>query len=115
MNAVLVDILPTTRQDGTPLALTDIASISYQKASLTGSPPVLGSNVVLQTNVASGTPPTLQPTDLTFTDTTAAPGDSYTSFVTDTLGHIGAASSPALVVPSTVSPPSAPTMTATFA
>jgi hypothetical protein len=114
MNAVLVATLPTSRQDGTPLAITDIASISYQKTSLTGSPPVAGPNVVLQTNAASGTPPQLQTSDLTFTDPNAAPGDSYTAFVTDTLGHIGAASSPPLVAPAAASPPAAPTLSATF-
>lgn len=114
MNAVLVASLPTTRQDGTPLAVTDIASITYQKTSLVGSPPVQGPQVALQTNTASGTPAQLQPTDLTFTDATAAPGDSYTAFVTDVQGHIGAPSSPALVAPALQSPPAAPTLSATF-
>lgn len=113
MNAVLVAVLPTTRQDGTPLAATDIALITYQKTSLTGSPPVAGPLTTLQTNVASGTPPQLQPADLTFTDTGAAPGDDYTCFVTDTIGHIGAPSND-VVAPASASPPAAPTLAATF-
>lgn len=113
MNAVLVASLPSTRQDGTALDPTEIASISFQKTSLVGSPPVAGPPVVLQTNVASGSPAQLQPTDLTFTDTAAAPGDDYTCFVTDTLGHIGAASNDQ-VAPASQSPPSAPSLSATF-
>lgn len=113
MQATIVDVLPTTRQDGSPLAGTDIASITFQKASLAGSPPVLGAPVILKTNTAvSGG--TLQPTDLTFVDPTPVPGDTYTSFVTDVQGHIGAAST-AFTVPATLSPPSAPTQTVTLA
>jgi hypothetical protein len=111
--ATIVDVLPTTRQDGSALAITDIASITFQKASLAGSPPVLGAPVVLATNsAASGGLTTAQ---LTFVDPTPLPGDSYTSFVTDVQGHIGQASSPPFVVPATLSPPSAPTQTVTLA
>lgn len=113
MNAILVAALPTTRQDGTSLGVTDIASITYQKTSLTGSPPVAGPLTALQTNVASGSPAQLQPADLTFTDTGAAPGDDYTFFVTDTLGHIGAPSND-IVAPASASPPAAGSLSATF-
>lgn len=113
MNAMLTANLPTTRQDNTALPPTDIASITYQKTSLTGSPPAPGPLQSLQTNKASGTPAQLQPADLTFTDTAAAPGDDYTCFVTDTLGHIGKASNDQ-VAPASASPPGAPTLSATF-
>ena len=114
MNAVLVATLPVSRQDGTALAAADIASITFQKTSLSGSPPVAGPQVTLQTNTASGSPAALQPTDLTFTDSAAAPGDNYTAFVTDTQGHIGLPSSPPLVAPAVASPPAAPQLAATF-
>lgn len=110
--ANITDALPPTRQDGSALDPTDIASITFQKASLAGSPPVLGAPVVLQTNVAAAGS-VLTDAQLTFSDTNALPGDSYTSFVTDVQGHIGAASSP-FVVPATLSPPSAPTQSVTL-
>lgn len=113
MNAILVAALPTTRQDGTSLAITDIASITFQKTSLTGSPPVAGPLTALQTNTASGSPAQLQTADLTFTDSTTAPGDDYTFFVTDTLGHIGLPSND-IVAPASASPPAAGTLSATF-
>lgn len=113
MNAVLVATLPTTRQDTTALPPTALGSITFQKTSLVGSPPAPGPLQILQTNAASGSPAQLQPSDLTFTDTAAAPGDDYTCFVTDTLGHIGLASNDQ-VAPASASPPGAPTLTATF-
>lgn len=109
----LVDILPTTRKDNSSLAPSEIASITFQKASLAGSPPALGDPVVLQTNTAQNGNP-LQPSDLTFVDASAQPGDSYTSFVTDTAGHIGDAST-AFVVPATLAAPSAPSQSGIFA
>lgn len=109
--AKIVDVLPTTRQDGSALDASEIASITFQKASLAGSPPVLGDPVVLQTNVANAGG--LTPDQLTFSDSNALPGDSYTSFVTDIQGHIGAPST-AFVVPATLSPPSAPTQSVTL-
>lgn len=111
-SVTLVDTLPTTRKDGSSLSASEIASITYQKQSLTGSPPVLSDPVVLQTNTANAGS-TLQSADLTFTDSSATPGDSYTSFVTDTDGHIGDASSP-FVVPATKAAPSAPDQVGTF-
>ena len=110
--ATITDVLPTTRLDGSPLAETDIASITFQKASLAGSPPVLGDPVVLQTNTANAGG--LTPDQLTFVDTNPLPGDSYTSFVTDVQGHIGAAST-AFVVPAQQAAPSAPQQTVTLA
>lgn len=112
MLATILNVLPTTRQDGSALAQTDIASITFQKASLAGSPPVLGDPVVLKTNTASSGS-TLQASDLTFVDPSPVPGDTYTSFVTDVQGHIGAPST-AFTVPATLSPPSAPTQTVTL-
>ena len=106
--ATITDVLPPTRQDNSTLDPADIASITFQKASLTGSPPVLGDPVILQTNTAAAGG--LTAAQLTFSDVGALPGDSYTSFVTDTQGHIGAPST-AFVVPATLSPPSAPTQT----
>jgi hypothetical protein len=110
MNAILVATIPTSRQDGTALAATAIASITYQKvpaATPTATP------TVLQTNANAGTGPA--PTDLTFTDTSASSGDVYTCFVTDIAGNVGALSNAVTdteVAP--LSPPAAPTLAATF-
>lgn len=111
-NANLTATLPITRQDATPLAATDIASITFQKTSLVGSPPAPGPLQVLQTNSAVAGAGLL-PADLSVTDTAAVVGDVYSCFVTDTLGHIGAASNTE-TVPASASPPSAPSLTATF-
>lgn len=115
MNALLIATLPTTRKDGSPLAATDIASITFQKAPNTapaGQPVVPGPEVVLATHPA--TPGAgLVPNDLTFTDTSAAPEDTYTCFVTDTLGDVGDLSN-ADVAPAKLAPPGAPSLAATF-
>lgn len=111
-NTVLNAVLPTTRQDGSTLAPTDVASITYQKTSLTGSPPVSGPLVSLQTNSAVNGAGLLS-TDLTFTDNTPVPGDVYTCFLTDVQGHIGAPSD-SFSVPAQQSAPSAPTLTGVF-
>lgn len=83
----LTATIPNSRQDGTALAATDIASITFQKIPA-GS--AAGAEVVLQTNSeASGG---LLPADLTYTDSGAAAGDVYTFFVTDSEGNAGAVS-----------------------
>lgn len=112
-NTVLTATIPTTRQDGSALAATDIASITYQKVpagSAAGSP-----NVALQTNTeASGG---LLPTDLTFTDTGAAAGDVYTFFVTDSEGNVGAVSNTftnVAVAPPVLAPPAAGELAGVF-
>jgi hypothetical protein len=114
MKAILVATIPTTRTDGSPLAATDIASITYQVERSTGTPPVLGPETTLQTNSAVAGAGLL-PTDLTFTDPSANPGDTYTVFVTDTAGNISPLSN-AEVAPAsvTVAPPAAPVLAATF-
>jgi hypothetical protein len=109
--ATITDKLPTTRLDGSALSPSDIASITFQKASLAGSPAVLGDPVVLATNVAG--PGGLTDPQLTFVDFNAVPGDTYTSFVTDVRGHIGAPSA-AFTVPASDSPPSNPVQTVTL-
>jgi hypothetical protein len=116
MNAVLVATIPTTRQDGSALAATDIASITFQKTSLTtDTPPVAGPEVVLATNAAAAGAG-LTPDQITFTDTSATPGDSYTCFITDTAGDVSPLSNADVdpVVAPTLSPPSAPSLAATF-
>lgn len=116
MNAVLVATIPSTRQDGSVLAPTDIASITFQKTSLTAdTPPVAGPEVVLVTNTAAPGAG-LTPDQITFTDVSATPGDSYTCFVTDTGGEVSPLSNadvdPVVVPPA--SPPGAPVLAATF-
>lgn len=113
MSSMLLNATPaTTRQDGSALAPTDIASITYQKTSLVGSPPAPGPLQQLQTNQAQPGAG-LASTDLTFTDANSVPGDDYTFFVTDVQGHIGAASND-VVVPQQQSAPAAGTLTGTF-
>ena len=105
---------PTLRIDNTtPIAPNEIASITFQKASLAGSPPVLGDPVVLQTNKAADASVGLTTADLTFTDTAVTPGDTYTAFVVDTDGHIGPLST-ASVAPATKPAPGAPSLSVTF-
>lgn len=112
MNAVLVAIIPSSRQDGSQLSPTDIASITYQKTSVgaDGSP---GPQQTLQVNSAAAGAG-LQPSDLTFTDSSAVAGDSYTAFVTDTAGDAGALSNAVVAVAPVLSAPAAPTLSGTF-
>jgi len=110
-STVLIATIPTTRQDGSALAATDIASITYQKipaGSAAGA-----AETVLQTNSeASGG---LLPADLTYTDIVAAAGDVYTFFVTDTEGNVGALSNTFTNVPATsVAPPAAGELAGVF-
>lgn len=115
MQTVLIATLPTTRQDGTALPPTAIASITFQKQSLTGTPPALGSEQTLVTNTAADPTVGLTPAQITFTDTSANVGDSYTCFVTDTAGNTSALSN-AEVYPTAppLAAPSAPALSATF-
>jgi hypothetical protein len=114
MNAVLVATPPTLRGDGTALAPTDIASITYQKTSLLADGVTQGPQTVLQTNNAVAGAG-LATTDVTFTDTSSTPGDTYTFFVTDTNGDAGALSN-AVQNPIAVkeSAPAAGSLQATF-
>lgn len=118
MNATLVATIPTTRQDGTALAATDIGSITYQKTSLGADGVTPGPETTLQVNSAVGGAG-LQLTDLTFTDSAANTGDAYTCFVTDTAGNVGALSNAVtdteVAPPPVLSPPSAPSLSGTFA
>lgn len=106
---VLVATIPTARGDGSPLAATDITSITYQKVPA-GSPPGTAPTTLQTNSEAAGVG--LSPSDLTFTDATANIGDSYTAFVTDGEGVAGTPSAP--VVASDLSPPAAPGLTGTF-
>lgn len=114
MNAVLVATIPSLRGDGSALAPTDIASITYQKTVLGADGVTPGPQEPLQTNTAAAGAG-LQLSDLTFTDTSSAKGDTYTFFVTDTDGDAGALSN-AVANPGVVKPsaPAAGTLTATF-
>lgn len=113
--AVLVATIPTLRQDGTVLAATDIASITFQKTSLTGTPPVAGPQLSLAVNSASPPGSGLTPAQITFSDVSSLDGDSYTFFVTDSAGNIGALSNAVVngIAP-VLSAPAAGTLTATF-
>lgn len=116
MNAVLVATIPALRGDGSALAPTEIASITYQKTSVGADGVTPGPQTPLQTNSAAAGAG-LQLSDLTFTDTSSVKGDTYTFFVTDTDGDAGALSNavpnpgPIVVKPSA---PAAGTLTATF-
>lgn len=116
MNAVLVATIPTLRGDTSPLAPTDIASITFQKTSLGADGVTPGPEVTLQVNSAVAGAG-LQLSDTTFTDTASAKGDAYSFFVTDTDGDDGAVSNvvtnPGVVVVKP-SAPAAGTLTATF-
>jgi hypothetical protein len=85
---VLTATIPTLRQDGSALAASDIASITFQKVPA-GSAPGAAEDVLQVNSEASGG---LLPADLTFTDTGAVAGDVYTFFVTDSEGDVGAVS-----------------------
>jgi hypothetical protein len=96
---------PTTRTDNTPLALTDIASITLSKAVDSGP------SAQIQVFPAPITGP------VTFTDTAPDMGstDNYSAVVTDTQGNVGPAGTASVQVPpSQLAPPSAPTVTAAF-
>jgi len=105
-SSTLVTItLPTTRTDGTALALTDIASVVLSKSVGTGAATV----------VDTVTTPTAA--TVTFTDTSPDFGqtDNYSAVVTDVEGNTSAAGTASVVVPaSALAPPTAPTVTAVF-
>lgn len=107
MSSTLVTItLPTTRTDGTALALTEIASLVLSKA--VGS----AAASVVDTVSAPFTAATVAYTDASpdFGQT-----DNYSATVTDVEGNVSAAGSASVSVPaSTLAAPSAPTLTAVF-
>lgn len=107
MSSVLVTIvLPSNRTDGSALALTDIASYTVAKA--VGS----AASTVLQT--VNGP---FSDVSQSFSDTAPDPGqtDNYAVTVTDVEGNVSAAGAGSAVIPpSQLAPPSAPTVTATF-
>jgi hypothetical protein len=106
MSSTLVTItLPTTRTDGSALALTEIAS------------------VILSKSVGSGGSAPVQTTDtptaatVTFTDNSPDFGqtDNYSATVTDVEGNVSAAGTVSVTIPpSALAAPSAPTLTAVF-
>lgn len=106
---VLTATIPSLREDGSALAATDIASITFQKIAAGAT-----AETVLQVNSeASGG---LLPADLTFTDTGAAVGDVYTFFVTDSEGNVGALSNTFenAAAPPVLSPPAAGELSGVF-
>jgi hypothetical protein len=106
----LTAVLPTTRLSGAVLAAAAIASITFQKVAAGAT-----AETVLQTNNAASAGAGLQPSDLLFTDSTAAAGDTYTCFVTDTAGVVGELSNDFVNGGSpTTDPPGAPTLTGVF-
>lgn len=119
MNAVLVATIPTVREDTppSPLAPTDIASVTFQKTSLEADGVTEGPFQTLQVNSAVAGAG-LQLSDLTFTDTNSAKGDAYSCFFTDVTGGEGALSNivtnPGVVVPPKPAAPGAGTLSATF-
>ena len=106
MSSTLVTItLPTTRTDGSALALSEIASVTLTKAVGAGAAAVLE------------TVPTPATEILTFTDSAPDVGgtDNYAATVTDVEGNVSAAGTASVNVPaSTLAPPSAPTVAAVF-
>lgn len=106
MSSTAVSIgLPSTRTDGTTLALTDIASYTVSKAAGAAA-------TVLQTVPGPFTSATQS-----FTDTAPDFGqtDNYSVTVTDVEGNVSAAGTASVSVPaSQLAPPSAPTVSATF-
>jgi hypothetical protein len=111
-STVLTATLPTLRTDGTALAPTDIASITFQKV-----PAGATAGTILTTNGASGGAG-LAPEQISFTDTSAAVGDVYTAFVTDVEGNVGPPSNTftnaAVSPPPALAPPAAPGLSGTF-
>jgi hypothetical protein len=104
-STTVVIALPTKRTDGSPLALSDIASVVLSKAVGTGAPTVLQA-------FTSPTSETLSFTDLApdFGET-----DNYSAIVTDVEGNVSAAGIASVTVPpSQLAPPQAPGVTATY-
>jgi hypothetical protein len=99
-------VLPSTRTDGSALALTDIASCVLSKAVGTGAP------AVAQTFTGPFTS-----ASLSFTDSSPDFGqtDNYSAVVTDVEGNVSAAGVASVEVPpSQLAAPSAPSVTAVF-
>jgi hypothetical protein len=106
MSSTVVTItLPTTRTDGTALALTEIATVILSKAVGTGAP------VVVQSS-APPFGPTIQFSD---SGPDAGETDNYSAVVTDVEGNTSPAGTASVVVPpSALAAPSAPSLTAVF-
>ncbi len=102
---VVTIVLPTTRVDGSALALTEIASVVLTKAA--GSNPAAVVDTIASPTTAS----------VTYTDSSPDFGqtDNYSATVTDVEGNVSAAGMTSIAIPpSTVAAPSAPTLTAAF-
>jgi hypothetical protein len=109
-STAVVITAPTTRIDGSALALSAIASVVLSKAAGTGAPAVIATWDTLGTNPAPAA-------TMSFTDNSPDAGetDNYSAVVTDTEGNVSAAGTASVVVPpSTLAAPSAPTVTATY-
>jgi hypothetical protein len=97
---------PTSRTDGTPLALSEIATLTVSKAVGAAA-----ASVVL-TQSGPFQSPTFQ-----FTDSSPDFGstDAYSVTVTDVEGNVsGPGTGSVAVPPSTLAPPSAPTISVAF-
>lgn len=105
-NTVITINLPTTRTDGSALALTEIASCTLSKAVGSGAAAVLNAFDAPFTDAT-----------LSFTDSSPDAGDTdnYSAVVEDIEGNTSAAGTASVVVPpSQLAAPSAPTVSATF-
>jgi hypothetical protein len=105
-NTVVTITLPSTRTDGSALALSQIASCVLSKAN--GSAPA----AVIDTLEGPFTS-----ASQSFTDTSPDFGDTdnYSATVTDVEGNTSAVAVTSVQVPpSVLAPPSAPTITAVF-
>lgn len=107
MSTVTVAItLPSTRVDGSALALTDIASYTVSKSAGSGASAVLATAAGPFSAAAQ-----------TYIDTAPDFGqtDNYSVTVTDVEGNVSAAGTASVAIPpSALAAPSAPTVTATF-
>jgi len=112
MSSTLVTVTaPTTRTDGSALALTDIASVTLSKAVGAGA-----SAVVATFGSAAGAAGPVA-ASMQYTDPNPDLGqtDNYSATVTDAEGNVSAAGTASVSPPaSQLAPPSAPGVTAVF-
>jgi hypothetical protein len=111
MSSTLVTITaPTTRTDGSALALSDIASIVLSKADGTATAAVVATWDTLGVN-----PPVAASASFTDSSPDFGSTDNYSAVVTDIEGNVSAAGVASVTVPpSALAAPSAPGVTAVF-
>jgi hypothetical protein len=101
---------PTTRTDGSALALAQIASVVLSKADGTAAAAVVATWDLLGTNPAPAA-------TMTFTDASPDFGstDNYSAIVTDIEGNVSGAGTASVVIPaSQLGAPSPPAVAAVF-